>query len=84
MKVYDETIAPTERSWRIKLRDMAHGVSLEAVDFETGNLIADLLLFSDDGKIERLKSAEAALKDDGYDPYKYNNKFDKSGRIIIE
>lgn len=86
MKMYD---AKGTKVWGIALETDQMGyviptVSVAAVDGSTGDTICYLMTFEPTGEVVTDSGAFDVLKDEGYDPYQHNNKFDEEGRIIVQ
>ncbi len=84
MKIY--TNKSCKKSWAISLRDILNKecAFLEAVDSETGEILASILCFDSDGSIKKITGLEEALSRKGYDPYEHNNQFNEDGSILIK
>ena len=84
MEIYKEN-EETKKSWALKLeRDYNNDVDLNAVDSTTGECITNLITFCPDGRVLPIVEAKNSLEYNGYDPHEHGNKFDSSGRLIIE
>ena len=83
MKIYEQE--SKEKSWSIQLKTSTEKVSnLFAVDSKTGEHIAVLLRFQNNGAIESLGNAESLIKEKGYNPDEHSNQWDKEGRLEID
>ena len=80
MKVFKEA-TQSSKSWSIRL---AEDGRILAVDSFTGNRLATILIFSEDGSVLKCMSVFSSLKGEGYDPYEHDNKFEDNGCIIIK
>ncbi len=79
MKFFKDSV--NEKSWAINLYEKEP--CLEAVDARTGESIAVLLGFGEDGRIVQCKCAQFLLERRGYNPYEHGNTFDEDGCIEI-
>lgn len=86
MKLFKEPKDPKIKSWSVVLtenQDPPRTIELDAVDSETGDLIASFLRIYDTGKVVLMPNVKQILENHGYDPHEHNNKFDGGGTIII-
>lgn len=86
MKIYEEK--SEELSWSIKLNTYSllennEDIYLIAVDSKTGEGICNLISFTIEGDIHIWDNAECFLREKEYNPFEYNNKFNKEGALII-
>lgn len=79
MKIWSEK--SSRSSWDIALRMNSGHPALCAVDSGTGETIAVLIDFYDNGGIIIADNAEQALERHGYDPSQHNNIFTDSGAL---
>ncbi len=56
---------------------------LVAADSNTGATIAYIIVFCKNGKVQRNDYFMESLKLEGYDPFEYNNGFEKDGKLEI-
>lgn len=83
MKIFNKK-QKNKKSWCIDLIVENNDAHIIAVDSVTGEEVAALISFYENGEVNILFDVKNILEDNYYDAYEHNNKFDKHGSIIIE
>ena len=84
MRLYKEKQQDVTKDWALRITKDDDGVRIDAVDEKTGNNVAFLISFYNDGVVSRHTSAKGAIEAEGYDPCQHNNTWDDEGRIVID
>jgi hypothetical protein len=83
MKVYKNN-KKNNKSWSLKLVESPDNCTyLEAVNSETGQTAATLLVFHAEGKVKKVKNAYESLLEEEFDPFEHKNTFDENGALVI-
>jgi len=83
MKIYSKK--QLKKSWAIELCFIPHtnSTSLAAVDADSGEFIANLIIFDENGMVLLTTNVDKTLVKNGYNPNEHKNRFDSKGRMVI-
>lgn len=72
-----------KKSWALAFDQGNAALFASAVDSVTGDKIAKLIGFYDDGTVGAVEDAKDTLSKAGYDPHEHGNVFDNKGRLLV-